>query len=109
MVDTKPITAWAIVSLVSGILGWLGGLPLVVIDYNHLIGATAGVGVIGPLLLGLLSAILCLLAIIFGVIALARIRCGERRGRGISWTGIILGGLPLTAYVVLGRYLFGWW
>jgi hypothetical protein len=109
MVDSKPITAWALLSLVSSILGWFVGLPLVLIDYNHLIGATAGVGVLGPLLLGLLSATLCLLAIIFGVVAVARIRRGERRGRGILWAGIILGGLPLIAYVVLGRYLLGWW
>lgn len=109
MVHAKPITAWAVVSLISSILGWLGALPLVFMDYDDLIGGTAGVGVIIPLLMGLLSATLCLLGVIFGAVALATIRSGKRRGWGISWTGIILGGFALTAYLVVGRYLLGWW
>jgi hypothetical protein len=58
---------------------------------------------VGPFLLGLLSATLCLMGILFGVLALRSIRSGQRRGRGMSWTGIILGGLLLTAYVVVLR------
>ena len=83
---------------------------MLVINDQYIAGATAGVGLLGPFLLGLLSATLCLLGVNFGVVALARIRSGERRGRGMSWSGIILGGLPLVAYVVFsGRYLLGWW
>ena len=110
MTDTRPITAWAVVSLISSILGWLSGLPLLFIDYNQLIGGTAGVGVIGPLLLGLLSATLCLLGLILGIVALTRTRGGERRGRGMAWTGIGLSSLALTAYVVVaGPNLLGFW
>jgi hypothetical protein len=98
------------VSLISSILGWLSGLPLLFIDYQGLIGGTAGVGVIGPLLLGLLSATLCLLGLILGITALTRTRGGERRGRGMAWTGIGLSWLALTAYVVVsGRIFFGFW
>jgi hypothetical protein len=110
MVDSRPITAWAVVSLISSILGWLCGLPLLFIDYEALIGGTAGVGVIGPFLLGMLSATLCLLGVILGMIGLARTRRGDYRGRNTSWTGIGLGCLALTAYLVVsGHYLLGWW
>jgi hypothetical protein len=110
MVDTRPITAWAVVSLISSILGWLSSLPLPFIDYNALIGGTAGVGVIGPLLLGLLSATLCLLGVILGMVGLARTRRGAFRGQSISLTGLTLGSLALTAYLVVsGHYLLGWW
>lgn len=109
MILTKPITAWAVVSLVSSVLGWLAGLPLLFVDYDHLVGATAGVGVVYPFLLGLLSATLGLLGVIFGLIALARIRGGEQSGRGLSSAGIILGALLLTAYVAFSaRYLVAW-
>lgn len=110
MTDTSPITAWAIVSLVSSILGWLSGLPLLFIDYNQLIGGTAGVGAIVPLLLGLLSATLCLSGLILGIVALTKTLGGKRRGRGMAWTGIGLSSLALAAYVVVaGPNLLGWW
>ena len=97
------------ISLISTILGWLGALPLPFIDYGNIAGATAGVGLIDPFLLGLLSAMLCTMGVVFGIVALGSIRSGKRSGRGISWTGIILGGLPLTAYIVfLGKDLLGW-
>jgi hypothetical protein len=109
MGDTKPITAWAVACLACGILGWLAAVPLPLIDYNHLIGATAGVGVVGPFLLGLLSGGLCLLATLFGVAALARTRRGDFGGRGSAWAGIALGCSLLAAYLVLGRYVLGLW
>ncbi len=109
MHQSRPVTAWAVISLISTILGWLGALPLPFIDYQSIAGA-GGVGIVGPFLLGLLSATLCVLGVIFGVVALARIRNSERRGRAISWAGIILGGLPLMAYVVIsGPYFLGLW
>lgn len=110
MADTSPITAWAVASLISSILGWLTGLPLAFIDYCQLIGGTAGVGVIGPLLLGLLSATLCLLGLVLGTVALTKIRGGERRGRGMVWTGVGLSSLALTAYAVIaGPNFLGFW
>jgi hypothetical protein len=110
MADTRPITAWAVASMISSILGWLTGLPLPFLDYNQLIGGTAGVGVIGPLLLGLLSATLCLLGLVLGIVALTKPRGGERRGRGMAWTGFGLSSLALAAYVVVaGPNLLGFW
>jgi hypothetical protein len=109
MVETKPTTAWAVACLACGVLGWLAAVPLPLIDYNQLIGATAGVGVIGPFLLGLLSGGLCLLATLFGAVALARTRRGEFSGRGGAWAGIALGASLLGAYLVLGRFVLGLW
>lgn len=110
MTDTKPITAWAVVSLISSILGWLSGLPLLFLDYDQLIGGTAGVGVIVPLFLGLLSATFCSLGLLLGVVALSRTHGGLRRGWGMSWTGIGLSGAALIVYVVFsGIFLLGWW
>jgi hypothetical protein len=107
MAATKPITAWAVISLLSSSAGWLTGLSLLFIDYDQLIGGTAGVGVIGPLLLGMLSATLCLLGVILGMIGLARTRTGEHRGRNTSWTGIGLGCLALTVYLGVVLWLLG--
>jgi hypothetical protein len=109
LIATKHTTAWAYSALGCSLLGWLAAAPLPLIDYNHLIGGTAGVGVIGPFLLGLLSALLCLLGIIFGIVALARTRDTTFHGRGKAWTGIALGGLLLTAYLVAGHFLLGLW
>src|SRR5262245_52022278 len=109
MADPKPTTAWSVASLVVSVLGWLAAVPLLFIDYNHLIGATAGVGLIGPFLLGLVSGTLALTGIILGMIALARTRSGEFVGRGTAWTGIGLSGVLLAAYVVSSRFLLGLW
>ena len=56
-----PSRLWGVVSLILSIMRWLSGLPLLFMDYDALFGGTAGVGVIGPFLLGLLSATFCLL------------------------------------------------
>lgn len=110
MVPAKPTTSWAFASLICSILAWLGAVPLPFIDYNYIGGATAGVGVIGPALLGLVSALLALLGLIFGLVALGRISAGTLGGRGKAWTGVALAGFLLLAYVaVSGRFLFGWW
>jgi hypothetical protein len=88
-------------SLVAGITGWLAGLPLLAVDWVGAVGGTAGVGVIGPLVWGLLSAVGCLLAVLFGIIALLRIRKTRCRGLGITLTGTIMGFTALTYYILI--------
>jgi hypothetical protein len=104
MTETKWTTAWADASLACGVLGWLAAVPLPLIDYQHIGGATAGVGVLGPFLLGVLSALLGVLGLILGMVALAR-----GSGRGKAWAGIALAGLLLTGYAAAARLLFAWW
>jgi hypothetical protein len=108
MAPAKPTTAWAVASVVCSSLGLLGAAPLPLIDYQHIVGATAGVGVVGPFLLGLLSAALGILGFVFGLVALARIGEGRFSGRGLAWAGIVLGGLLSLAYVVVVLWLSGW-
>ena len=98
MVDAKPTTPWAVVSLACSILGWVGALALLALldYYGQVARATAGVGVVAGCGHALLSAVVCFLGVIFGVTALLRIRIGRYAGRGMAWTGIILGGLPLV-------------
>jgi hypothetical protein len=98
MVDAKPTTPWAVVSLACGILGWVGVLALLALldYYSQVARATAGVGVVAGLGHALLSAVYCFFGVIFGVTALLRIRLGRYAGRGMAWTGIVLGGLPLA-------------
>jgi hypothetical protein len=105
MPEMKPTPVWAYTSLACGILGWLAALPLPFLDYQSIAGATAGVGVIGPFLLGMWSALLGLLALILGIIGLA----WTRSGRGMTWAGIALGGSLLMAYGVAACLLSGWW
>ena len=113
MLYTKRTTGSAIASLVLTLLGWLAGLPLLLINYQSISGRTAGVGVVGPFLLGILSAVLCFLGVLFGVVALAKISRGEVRGLGIALVGVILGSSVLGAYVLVaflasgGQYLLG--
>ena len=85
--SASPSISRVAVSFAGTILGWLGALPLLVINYQYIGGATAGVGLLGPFLLGLLSATLCLLGVIFGVVALARIRSGAA-----PWPRHLMGG-----------------
>jgi hypothetical protein len=103
MVDTKPITLCAVVSLVCSILGCFAGLSLLASleRYGEIANRSAGVGIIWGLGHGSLAATLCLLGVIFGVVALIRIRSGECGGRVLAWTGIVLGCLPLAAVVFL--------
>jgi hypothetical protein len=108
MVDPKPITAWAYVSLATGMLAWLAAAPLPFIDYQQIAGATAGVGLAVPFLLGQLSALLCFLGLIFAVVALARTGSGRLGGHGRAWAGVAINGLLLVAYAaVAGLFLVG--
>src|ERR1700692_1407798 len=108
MPDAKPTTTWASTSLSCSILGWLAASPLPFIDYGYIAGATAGVGLIGPFLLGMLSALLGVLGLILGSVALARIRGGRFNGRGKAWAGVAPGGMLLTSYVAAG-FMYRWW
>jgi hypothetical protein len=82
-------------------LGLLTALPLPLIDYQQIAGATVGVGLIGPFLLGLLSAALGVPGFVFGLVALARTDEGRFSGRGRAWAGIVLGGRLSLAYLVV--------
>ena len=101
MDDTKPRTLWAFVSLVCGILGGCGlvafGLLVSLHPFSDTTGVTAGLWI---LCLVFPSGALCLLGVIFGFVALLRIRSGQYRGRGMALTGIILGCLPLAFALV---------
>jgi hypothetical protein len=103
MLATKPTTIWAIASLVCSILGCLAALTLLALlrRYGEIANGSAGVGIIWMLAHALLVATLCLQGVVFGVVALIRIRSGECRGQGQAWTGIVLGSLPLAAAVFL--------
>jgi Domain of unknown function (DUF4190) len=103
MVDSKPTISTAVISLVCTILGSLGFVALPAI-YSHGLsvettGVTASVAV---LCFGSLSGTLCLLGVIFGMVALRNIRRGEAGGRGKAWTGIVLGCLPFVVVLVWG-------
>ena len=66
-------------------------------------GVSAGLAV---LYVGFLSGTLCLLGIIFGIVALRRIRRGGPGGRGPAWAGIVLGCLPFAVLLV---WVGPWW
>jgi hypothetical protein len=100
--DPKPSTSLADVSLLCSLLGWLVALLGTFADFTRMNAGTAGIGgSFVMLLVAFLSATLCLIGVIVGIIALRRIRRGADRGRGNAWTGIVLGSLPL---VVLAGY-----
>lgn len=103
MDDTRRRTAWAFASLVCGILGCCGlaGFGLLSLQgFSDTTGVTAGLWI---LCLVFPSGVLCLLAIIFGFVALFRIGSGQYGGRGVALAGIILGSVPLAvALVVFG-------
>jgi hypothetical protein len=103
MAITKRTTLWAIASLVCSILGCLAALALLGLlrCYGEVANGSAGVGIIWMFGHALLAATLCLQGVVFGIVALIRIRSGECRGKGSAWTGIVLGSLPLAAAVLL--------
>jgi hypothetical protein len=101
MDEMKPRTLWAIVSLVCGILGWCGIGAFGLLVSLHSFSDTTGVA-IGLCILCLVypSVVFCLLGVIFGFVALLRIRSGPYGGRGAALTGILLGSLPLASALV---------
>lgn len=102
MATAKPTTRWAFVSLVCGILGGCGlaGFALWVRlePFSDTTGVTAGLWL---LCLVFPLCVICLLAVISGVVALLRIRGGQYGGRGTAVTGIILGCSPLAVTGIL--------
>jgi hypothetical protein len=94
----------ALVSLGCGILACVSGLGLPLYSsYGPSPAGTAGMG-FGLALgwIGSLSLAFGLAGVICGVIALRRIRRSQCRGRGMAWTGIVLGCVP---WLVLAGYL----
>jgi hypothetical protein len=106
MDDTKPRTFWAFASLVCSILGCGGlvafGLFATLHPFSDTTGVTAGLWIV---CLVFPLSMLCLLGVIFGLVALLRIRSGSYRRRWVALTGIILGCLPLG----LTGIIFGCW
>jgi hypothetical protein len=102
MVNSKPTTLWAVVSLVCSVLGWLAILAFLALAerYEAMANRSAGVGAIWMIAHMMLAGALCLLGVLFGLVALVRIRSGQCGGRGKAWTGIVLGCLPLASEVV---------
>jgi hypothetical protein len=91
----------------SGV-GLLAAVPLLLIDYQNIAGATAGVGLIGPLLLGLVSSAFGLVGLVFGLVSLGRIGSGQYGGRGMALAGAAIGALLTMAYLAVVAWLFGW-
>jgi hypothetical protein len=105
MAATKPVTSWAVVSLVASVLGCLGFAALPAIYEHGMHGDTTGVSAGGALLFfGGLSIALGLLGIVAGVVALRRTRGGECGGRGLAWAGLVLGFLPLVVLLALAAH-----
>jgi hypothetical protein len=103
MVNPKPVTLWAVASLVCSALGCLAVLTFLVFakQYGEAANRSAGVGAIWMGMHIMLTGLLYLLGVLLGVVALVRIRGGEYRGRGAAWAGIVLGCSPLAAGAVL--------
>jgi hypothetical protein len=104
MDDAKPRTLWTFASLVCSILGCGGlvafGLFATLHPFSDTTGVTASLWIV---CLVFPLSMLCLLGVIFGFVALLRIRSGPYGGRWVALTGIILGCLPLgLTGIILG-------
>ncbi len=101
MVDKKPMTSLAPLSLGCGFFACIGSLALPAL-YSHALHVepTGVTAVLAVECYGLLSLTLGLSGVIFGVTALRRIRRGMASGREIAWSGIVLGCLPFLGLVV---------
>jgi hypothetical protein len=99
MEDVRPVTPLAPASLGFSAVGWAVGLLSLLVDYQRMAGATAGVGA-GNIacLVALVASTSWLTGIGCGIAALRRIRLGEFRGRGLARAGIILGCLPFVLF-----------
>jgi hypothetical protein len=86
----------------DGPLGCIASLTFLVLAerYGAIANRTAGVGIIFGIAHLMLAAALCLLGVLFGVVALIRIHNNKYRGLGIAWAGIVFGSLPLVIELV---------
>jgi hypothetical protein len=109
MDDAKPRTLWAFGGLACGILGCCGLVAFGLLGYlsNDTTGVTLGLWIA---CLVFPSSVLCLLGVIFGLVALLRIRSGQHGGRGVALTGIVLGCLPLALvwFLLVGSNPLRW-
>src|SRR5438874_5221855 len=98
MADGKPTTLWAAVSLIFSSLGCLATLALWALAerYAAIANRTAGVGSIYMVAHAMLVLVLCLVGVLCGGVALLRISSGRCGGRRMTWTGIVLGCVPLA-------------
>jgi hypothetical protein len=105
MAEKKRTSPWAVASLVCSALGSLAFLALLPLGerYGEMARGSAGVAGVWAALHVALSAALCLLGGLFGVIALARIRGGRYGGRVMAWAGIALGCLPWALALLFSR------
>jgi hypothetical protein len=98
MASAKPTTLCAVVSLVFSVFGCVATLALLALlnRYGEIARRSAGVGSIWMVMHMMMAGALCMLGVLFGVVALVRSRGGQYGGRGKAWTGIALGCLPLA-------------
>jgi hypothetical protein len=97
MVETRTTPRSAVASLGCGILVCLIGLALPLVYSHGLHVETTGVSAgLASGCVGLLSLTLGLAAVIFGIVAVRRVPSG----RGIAWSGIVLGCLPFAILLI---------
>jgi hypothetical protein len=104
MFDRRPAIPGAVLSLACSILGWLGGLVILVMAKRMDLFGTEG----GPtssyfvmLLVGLAAVVLWLIGLVGGIVVLRGNRRNgvEVRGRGFAWSAIMIGALPFVAFL----------
>ena len=87
-IPPPSVSGCAVASLVLGIVG------LVLVVLGLLVGLL--VVLIGLIIVGL-GLILCALAVLLGIVGLI----GRKRGKGMAFAGLLLGGLPVLVYLLL--------
>jgi hypothetical protein len=84
--DTKPYMSWAAASLVCSALGCLGAIGWIVCITRPPVETTGVSAGLALLYVGLPSFTLCSLGVIFGVVAVGRIRSDGCRDGGMART-----------------------
>jgi heme/copper-type cytochrome/quinol oxidase subunit 2 len=106
----KPTTSWASASLVYSVVGLVTALAFLALLQHYFEGAaaSAGVGIVTAFAHIILSASFCLMGVLFGFIALVRIRGDRFSGSRMAWTGIVLGGLPAILLFIAFAQVNAW-
>ena len=107
MADTKPSTAWGAASLVCSALGCLGALVWLTSVARPPVETTGVSAGLALLYVGFPSFTLSSLGIIFGVVAVGRIRSGGCRVGRMARMGVVLGWLPFAVF--FAGSIFGLW